>query len=128
MVIVAVINMSTALLVLILERSKMIALFKTLGAKNIIIIKIFLYNGIIIMSYGLFWGNFFGLLFYNTQKYFGWIKLDPETYFVKIAPVFIDLFDIILLNFGILLISSLLLLIPILIITNISPSKVLRYR
>ena len=90
MIIVGVINMSTALLVLVLERTRMIGLFKTIGADNGLIRKIFLYNGIVIMGYGLFWGNLFGLLFYFSQKYFGWVRLDPSTYYVNEAPVMID--------------------------------------
>ena len=128
MITVGVINMSTALLVLILERSSMIGLFKSLGAGNRLIQKIFLYNGITIMSIGLLWGNMVGIIFFLTQKYFGWIRLDPETYYVNVAPVSLNLWDILLLNFGILLVSGLLLWIPSMIISNISPSRVLRFR
>ena len=128
MITVGVINMSTALLVLILERSSMIGLFKSLGAGNRLIQKIFLYNGITIMSIGLLWGNMVGIIFFLTQKYFGWIRLDPETYYVNVAPVSLNLWDILLLNFGILLVSGLLLWIPSMIISNISPARVLRFR
>ena len=128
MIIVGVINMSTALLVLVLERTRMIGLFKTIGANNGLIRKIFLYNGMVIMGYGLFWGNLFGLLFYFSQKYLGWVQLDPSTYYVNEAPVLLELFDLITINIGVLVISSLLLLIPLLIINSISPSKVLQYR
>ena len=82
--------MSTALLVLIIERSSMIGLFKSLGAGNRLIQKIFLYNGIAIMSEGLLWGNLMGVLFFLTQKYWGWIRLDPETYYVNVAPVWLN--------------------------------------
>jgi lipoprotein-releasing system permease protein len=128
MIIVGVINMSTALLVLILERTRMIGLFKTIGAGNRLIRKIFLYNGIVIMGYGLFWGNLTGLLFYFSQKYFGWIRLDPETYYVNTAPVSLNLFDLLSINAGVLIVSSLLLLIPLAIISSIRPARVLRYR
>ena len=128
MIIVGVINMSTALLVLVLERTRMIGLFKTIGANNGLIRKIFLYNGMFIMGHGLFWGNLLGLLFYFSQKYLGWVQLDPSTYYVNEAPVLLELFDLITINIGVLLISSLLLLIPLLIINSISPSKVLQYR
>ena len=66
--------------------------------------------------------------FFLTQKYFGWIRLDPETYYVNVAPVSLNLWDILLLNFGILLVSGLLLWIPSMIISNISPARVLRFR
>ena len=128
MIVVGVINMSTALLVLILESSSMVGLFKSLGAGNRLIQKIFLYNGIAIMSQGLLWGNLMGVLFFLTQNYWGWIRLDPETYFVNVAPVSLNFWDVLWLNFGFLLVSSLLLWIPSLIISNIRPARVLRFR
>ena len=128
MIVVGVINMSTALLVLILERSSMIGLFKSLGARNNMIQKIFLYNGIAIMSQGLIWGNLVGVLFFLSQKYLGWIRLDPETYYVNVAPVSLNFGDFIWLNLGFLVVSSLLLWIPSLIISNINPARVLRFR
>ena len=128
MLLVGVINMATALLVLILERSRMIGLLKALGANNFLIQKIFLYNGTLIMAKGLFWGNIIGLGFYFSQYYFGWITLDPETYFVSIAPVSISFTEVLGLNIFFLVISVLLLWIPSKIILNIVPSKVLRFR
>jgi len=128
MLLVGVINMATALLVLILERSRMIGLLKALGANNFLIQKIFLYNGALIMSKGLFWGNIIGLGFYFSQYYFGWITLDPETYFVSVAPVSISFIEVLGLNIFFLVISVLLLWIPSKIILNIVPSKVLRFR
>jgi len=128
MLLVGVINMATALLVLILERSRMIGLLKALGANNFLIQKIFLYNGTLIMAKGLFWGNIIGLGFYFSQYYFGWITLDPETYFVSVAPVSISFTEVLGLNIFFLAISVLLLWIPSKIILNIVPSKVLRFR
>ena len=128
MLLVGVINMATALLVLILERSRMIGLLKALGANNFLIQKIFLYNGTLIMAKGLFWGNLIGLGFYFSQYYFGWITLDPETYFVSVAPVSISFTEVLGLNIFFLVISVLLLWIPSKIILNIVPSKVLRFR
>ena len=128
MLLVGVINMATALLVLILERSRMIGLLKALGANNLLIQKIFLYNGTLIMAKGLFWGNIIGLGFYFSQYYFGWITLDPETYFVSVAPVSISFSEVLGLNIFFLVISVLLLWIPSKIILNIVPSKVLRFR
>ena len=128
MLLVGVINMATALLVLILERSRMIGLLKALGANNFLIQKIFLYNGALIMAKGLFWGNIIGLGFYFSQYYFGWITLDPETYFVSVAPVSISFTEVLGLNIFFLVISVLLLWIPSKIILTIVPSKVLRFR
>ena len=106
----------------------MIGLFKSLGAGNSMIQKIFLYNGVGIMTHGLVWGNLVGLLFFFTQKFWGWIRLDPETYYVTIAPVSLGLVEVLWLNFGFLVVSSLLLWVPSMIITRISPARVLRFR
>jgi len=128
MVLVGVINMATALLVMILERSRMIGLLKALGATHFVIQKIFMYNGIIIMTKGLFFGNLIGLLFYFFQYKYGLITLDPETYFVTIAPVSIGWFEILCLNLLFLSIATILLWIPSKIIMKFSPSQVLRFR
>lgn len=128
MITVGVINMATALLVLILERARMVGLVKALGGSNGLIQKIFMYNGILIMSKGLFFGNLIGLGFYFVQKTWGLIRLDPTTYFVEQAPVSITVYEIVVLNFFFLIISVLLLWLPSKIILKISPSKVLRFR
>lgn len=128
MILVGVINMATALLVLILERSRMVGLLKALGAKNALIQKIFLYNGIAIMTRGLLFGNAIGLCFYYSQQWWGWIRLDPATYFVDQAPVALGLVEVVLLNLFFVFVSALLLWIPSTIILRISPSKVLRFR
>ena len=128
MLIVGIINMATNLLVLILERSRMVGLLKAIGAQNITIQKIFLYNGASIMLRGLFYGNLVGLGFYVIQKYFGVIKLDPSTYFVDTAPVYISFLEVIILNLLYLAISLIILWIPSKIILKISPSNVLRFR
>jgi lipoprotein-releasing system permease protein len=128
MILVGVINMATALLVLILERSRMVGLLKTLGASHSMIQKIFMYNGIAIMSQGLFFGNLIGFIFYFTQKQWGWITLDPETYFVSIAPVSLAWFEVIYLNLLFLALATLLLWLPSKIVLRISPSQVLRFR
>ena len=80
------------------------------------------------MLRGLFYGNLVGLGFYFVQKYFGVIKLDPSTYFVETAPVYISILEIIFLNLIFLMISLLILWIPSKMILKISPSNVLRLR
>ena len=128
MILVGTINMATALLVLILERSRMVGLLKALGATHLRIQKIFIYNGILIMTRGLFFGNLIGLIFYFLQKKFGLITLDPITYFVTVAPVSIAWFEIIYLNLIFLSFAIILLWIPLKIILKFSPSQVLRFR
>lgn len=127
MIAVSTINMVVALLVLILERTQMIGLLKALGANNWSIRKIFLFNASYLIFRGLFWGNIIGIGVLVIQKYFGIIKLNPENYYVTEAPVEINIFYILLLNVGTILICVSVLLIPSYIITKISPSKSIRF-
>ena len=127
MIIVATINMVVALLVLILERTQMIGILKALGANNWSVRKIFLYNAFYLIVRGLFWGNLIGIGLILIQQYFGVIELNPENYYVSVAPVDLNWFYILVLNCGTILICLLVLLIPSYIITKISPVKAIRF-
>lgn len=127
MIIVATINMIVALLVLILERTQMIGILKALGANNWNIRKIFLYNASYLVIRGLLIGNIIAVGLLLAQKYFGFIKLNPENYYVNVAPVDINPIHIIVLNLGTILICFIVLLIPSYIITKISPVKAIRF-
>ena len=127
MIAVSTINMVVALLVLILERTQMIGILKSLGANNWSIRKVFLYNAFYLIVRGLFLGNLIGIGLLLFQKYFSIIKLNPESYYVNVAPVDINLWYILLLNTGTVFICILVLLIPSYIITNITPSKSIHF-
>jgi len=127
MVVVATINMVVALLVLILERTQMVGMLKSLGATNWSIRKIFLYNAAYIIGIGLLWGNVISIGLLLIQKYFGVVTLPPENYYVNVAPVTIDIMAILLINAGTIVVCLALLLIPSYIITRVSPVKALRF-
>jgi len=127
MIIVGVINIATALLILIFERASMIGILKTIGATDFQIQKVFLWNGLKIIIKGIIFGNIFGLGFYLSQKYFRWIKLDPITYYVSYAPVKLDLFDWLSVNLFMVFICLFLLLFPTKIISSFSPSENIRH-
>ena len=127
MILVAGINMITALLVLILERTQMIGILKALGSNNWSIRKLFLYNASYLIILGLFWGNLIGLGLLLAQKYFKLFPLDPSVYYVSEAPVYISFGYIIALNIGTLVLCLLMLLMPSYIITKISPVKAIRF-
>jgi len=127
MIIVAGINMITALLVLILERTQMIGILKALGTNNWSIRKLFLYNAGYLILLGLFWGNIIGLGVLLIQKYFKLFPLDPSVYYVTEVPVYIDLSYILLLNIGTFVVCLIMLLVPSYIITKISPVKAMRF-
>ncbi|WP_223033826.1 ABC transporter permease [Hanstruepera marina] len=127
MILVAGINMITALLVLILERTQMIGILKALGSSNLSIRKIFLYNASYLVVLGLFWGNVIGLGILLAQKYFKLFPLNPDVYYVSEAPVFLSLGYVIALNIGTFVMCMLMLLLPSYIITKISPVKAMRF-
>lgn len=127
MIIVASINMITALLVLILERTQMIGIIKALGSSNKSVRKIFIYNAMYLVSIGLLWGNVIGIGLLLIQKYFKLIKLDPAIYYVTEAPVYLAIDYILLLNIGTLIVCFSILLIPSYIISKITPVSAIRF-
>lgn len=128
MIIVGGINMITALLVLILERTQMIGILKAMGATDLMVRKVFLYNATYLIGIGLFWGNVIGLGLLLLQQKFKWFKFpNPEEYYIDYIPVYIDVTSVVILNVGVLLLCFLMLLIPSLIISRISPVKAIKF-
>jgi len=127
MVAVAVINMISTLLILILEKTNMIGVLKALGTRNISIRKIFLYNAAFIIGRGLLFGNMLGIGFALVQYHFQIITLDQESYYVPYVPINLELLPVVLLNVGTLFLCLLFLIIPSYVITRISPVKAIRW-
>ena len=127
MIIVAGFNMITALLVLILERTKMIGILKALGSDSWSVRKIFIYNAMYLVGVGLFWGNIIGIGLLLLQQNFDLFALDPKTYYVSQVPVYLHWSYILALNIGTLVLCFLILLIPSYIISKISPVKAIRF-
>jgi lipoprotein-releasing system permease protein len=127
MLIVAGFNMVSGLLILILERTKMIGILKALGTRNWSIRKIFLYNAAFLIGKGLFWGNAIGILLCLIQQNFGIFSLDPASYYVSTVPINLDVLYLIVLNIGTLIITVLMLIIPSYLITRVSPVTAIRF-
>ena len=127
MLIVAGINIITALLILILERTKLIGILKAIGQNNWSVRKVFLYNASYLIGKGLFWGNLLGIGLCLLQKYFHLISLNPATYYMNTVPIHLTFSDILLLNFGAMLSCILMLIIPTYLITKITPIKEIRF-
>ena len=127
MVLVSAITMISTLLILILERTRMIGTLKALGMRNAGIRKIFLYNSLYITGSGLLIGNSIGFAISLTQQAFGYLKLPVESYYVSVVPIHLNLLHIIILNAATLLICYLVLIIPSMIITRVSPVKAIRF-
>ncbi|QQL48437.1 ABC transporter permease [Mucilaginibacter ginkgonis] len=128
MVAVAVINMISALLIMILERTAMIGMFKAFGASNWSIQRIFLYNAAYLVGVGLLLGNLFGIglgLFQSQTHFF---KLDQASYYMNFVPVAIRATDVLLLNAGTLAVCLLVLIVPSTLVSRISPVKAIRFK
>lgn len=126
-ILVSGINMTSALLVMILERTRMIGILKTMGAQNMSIRKLFLYVAAYLIAKGLLWGNVVGISLVLLQKYFKLAKLPEESYYLSYVPVNLDWFDLLFLNAGTLVLCTAILIIPSYVITRISPVKAIRF-
>ncbi len=125
---VVAINIIMALLILIIDRTPMIGTLKALGATNWQIRRIFLYNAIFILSFGLLAGNGIAITLLLLQKYFGIVTLDPDFYYVEEVPVYLNVFYILLINIIAILLSALVLIVPTYIISKIPPIKAIKFR
>lgn len=127
MIIVAIINMSTGLLILILERSSMVGVLKSLGQSNWGVRKVFIISGIYIMCLALLLGNIIGLGFGWLQSKFGFLKLDEANYYLTEVPIEFNLWAIIAINIGAIIITAFVMVIPSYLVTKITPMSILRF-
>lgn len=128
MLVVSIINMVTALLILILERTNMIGTLKSLGTTNWRVQQIFLYYGALIMVIGLVIGNVVGLGLGWLEQKFKFIHLSEVDYYLSYAPIHFDFWTILALNIGTLIITTLFLLLPTFMILSITPVKAIRFK
>jgi lipoprotein-releasing system permease protein len=127
MLVVAGVNMVAGLLILILDRTNMIGILKALGAVNFSIRKIFLYQSGFLIIKGLFWGNLVGLGICLIQKYFQVMKLDQTSYYLTSVPVNLNLSHLLGLNLITCIVILLILIIPSVVISRISPVKAIKF-
>ena len=127
MVIVAVMNMITALLILILERSSMIGLIKALGMANADVRKLFFMISLRLTGRGLLWGNIIGIGVCLIQYYFRIAKLESATYYVDYVAVDINWLWYLILNAGTLAVCCLVLYLPTVVVTRLTPIRTLKF-
>ncbi len=127
MILIGIINMGSALLVLILVRTNFIGIMKSMGASNWSIRKIFLIQAAFLIIRGMFYGNLIGLSLCALQYFFGIITLNPEVYYLSQVPVELTFFSWALLNIGTLIVCMSALIIPSVVITRINPVKAIRF-
>lgn len=128
MLIVGVINMVTALLIMILERTNMIGMLKSFGASNWSIMRIFLYNAAYLIGIGLLLGNILGLGLGFFQQATHIFKLNQSSYFLAYAPIEFHFLDVLGLNVLTVLVCLIVLIIPSLLISKVSPLKAIRFK
>lgn len=127
MVLVSGMAMISTLLILILERTSMIGVLKALGARNLTIRRIFLFNAAYIIGKGLLFGNIAGISICLLQKYFSIVSLPQESYFMSVVPINLDIIHILVLNAGTLVACTFMLLLPSFVVSRISPVKAIRF-
>lgn len=128
MMIVGVINMITALLIMILERTNMIGMLKAFGMADYGVMKIFLYNALYLVGIGLLLGDLLGLSLGFLQQYTHVFKLNQSSYYLAYVPIEFHLADIVLLNLATLLICLVVLVVPSMLVSRISPLKAIRFK
>jgi lipoprotein-releasing system permease protein len=125
--IVVCVNMISIVLILVMERTQMIGLLKALGAKDGFIRSIFLFNGVQLVLKGMLLGNVLGLGLCYLQHRFHFIKLNPKDYYMSYVPISWQ-WDIVLgLNLLTLVIVSVVLLLPTMVISRVSPIRAIRF-
>jgi len=128
MLLVAMINLIIMLLIIILERTKLIGVMKAIGSTDWTLRKVFLYKAAMIMILGSVIGNILGIGLCLLQQYTQFIKLDEESYFLSYAPIHLDPWIILLINLGAIVLCLTILIIPSALISRMQISKVLRFR
>ncbi len=128
MIVVALISMVSALLIILLERIRMIGILKTMGMANGSLRRIFVIRSARIVLWGLVIGNVFGIGLAFAQQRFGFLKLDEAGYFLSQVPIALDAWWIVALNVGTLVILVALMLFPTSIVSRITPEKTVRYQ
>ncbi len=128
MTIVAIINMITAILILILERTNMVGIVKALGMRNWSIQNIFIYQAGYIVLTGVLLGNLLGLGLAALQQYTGFFKLPEESYYMSVAAIDLHWWEVALIDVGTFGVCICVLLIPSLIINKITPVKAIQFK
>ncbi|MCK4569192.1 MAG: ABC transporter permease [Bacteroidales bacterium] len=128
MLVVSGFSMISALLILILEKTNMIGVLKALGTQDSSIYVIFFFNAAYIIGLGLLWGNIIGLGLCLLQSYYSLIPLPVESYYVSTVPIELPGIFILALNVGTFFFCTLMLIIPSVVISRITPVKAIRFK
>lgn len=128
LVIIAVINMTGVVLILILERTQTIGLLKAVGMPNARVMRVFIFNAFFLILIGVVLGNLLGLGLIASQDLWGWLEVDQANYFVKVVPVSWAWFSFLLVNVGVVIVCTLSMILPVAVVSRILPSRSLRFQ
>jgi lipoprotein-releasing system permease protein len=124
---VVCVNMISVVLILVMERTQMVGMLKALGATNRTIQSVFIFNGVSLIAKGLLYGNLLGLGICYLQDRFKFIKLNPHDYYMSYVPISWNWPTVLVLNFAVFAIVTLVLLLPSAIVSRINPIKAIRF-
>jgi lipoprotein-releasing system permease protein len=121
------VNMSSIVLILVMERTQMIGMLKALGSHNGAVRSIFIFQGMNLVALGLFWGNLLGLGLCFIQDQFKIARLNPHDYYMEFVPISWDWEVVGLLNLLTFAVVTLVLLLPTMVISRIDPIRAIRF-
>ncbi len=128
MLVVALFNIVTALLIMVMERSGMIGVLKSLGMSSSSVGRVFIYRAVLVSLRGMLWGNVVGLLFCFLQHRFEFIHLDEGGYMLSSVPIEVDVWWWLVLNVAVLTTIMLTVSIPARMVSAIEPHKAIKFQ
>lgn len=128
MAVVAIINLVTCLLILVLERTRMVGILKAIGSNDATIQKIFLFNATYITLIGAGVGFIFGVGLCLLQQRTGFITLNESAYYVSVAPVKLIWWQVAVVCAGTVVVCFLSLILPTLLVKSVQPVKAIQFR
>jgi len=114
------------LLLMVTEKSKEIAILKSLGASDNSILKIFMTEGVMIGGIGTIFGVTTGLAATLGLQWFG-VRLDPDVYYVDKLPINVDGVEFLLVALAALLITTIATIYPAVAASRLRPVDGIRY-
>jgi lipoprotein-releasing system permease protein len=127
LVTVAGFNMVSGLLILILDKTAMIGVLKALGCRDASTRRLFLHVAGGLVARGMLWGNLLAFALAGVQYYFQVVSLDPETYYMSTVPLLVNAWHVIALNAGVMVVTMLVLVVPTMLVSRVSPARTMRF-